>query len=49
MTALEAPAWKTRLLDSLGFFLVIWSIPVAILLVGAPIAIVFAIARWILQ
>jgi len=41
--------WKTRLLDSLGFALVIWSIPLAILLVGAPIAFVFALARWILQ
>jgi len=47
MTATEAPVWKTRLLDSLGFVLVIWSIPAAILVVGAPFALVFALARWI--
>jgi hypothetical protein len=47
--ATAAPVWKTFLLDSLGFVLVVWSIPVAILLVGAPIALVIALIRWILQ
>ena len=45
--------WKTRLIDSLGFVLVVWSIPVAILLIGMPIALVAALVtatmRWILQ
>ena len=44
-----APAWKTVLTDSLGFVLVVWSIPVAILLVGTPIVLVIALVRWILQ
>ena len=48
-TAMAGPVWKTLLLDSLGFVLVVWSIPAAILLVGAPIALVIAFMRWILQ
>ena len=45
--ATDAPRWKTILVDSLGFVLVIWSIPVAILLVGAPFMLVAAFMRWI--
>jgi hypothetical protein len=48
-----APVWRTVLTDSLGFVLVIWSIPVAILLVGTPIVmavgLVIGLMRWILQ
>lgn len=44
----EAPLWKTILVDSLGLVVVVWSIPVAILVIGAPIALVVALARWIL-
>ena len=48
-----APAWKSVLNDSLAFVLVIWSIPVAILLVGTPIVmaagLVIGLMRWILQ
>jgi hypothetical protein len=48
-----APVWKTVLIDSLGFVLVIWSIPVAILLLGTPIVmaagLVIGLMRWILQ
>jgi hypothetical protein len=48
-----APVWKTGLTDLLGFILVIWSIPVAILLVGTPIVMtvgfVIGLMRWILQ
>ena len=40
--------WKTILIDSLGLVLVVWSIPVAILVIGAPIALVAALVRWIL-
>ena len=42
-----------RLVDSFGFLLVVWSIPVAILVVGAPIvmavALVMSLARWMAQ
>ena len=45
--------WKTVLTDSLGFVLVVWSIPAAILLVGTPIVLVVALLislmRWIVQ
>jgi hypothetical protein len=41
--------WKTRLIDSLGFVLVVWSIPAAILLLGMPIVLVVTLVRWILQ
>ena len=34
---MSALVWKTILLDSLGMVLVVWSIPVAILIVGAPV------------
>ena len=51
--AMAVPAWKTILIDSLGLVLVVWSIPVAIILVGTPIvlvvALVIALMRWILQ
>jgi len=52
MTARVTPAWKTLLLDSLGAVAMIWTIPVAILVVGAPIVLlasmVIALARWVL-
>jgi uncharacterized membrane protein YvlD (DUF360 family) len=51
--ATEAPVWKTILIDSLGLVLVVWSIPVAILLVGTPIvlvaALVISLTRWMLN
>ena len=50
--ATASPVWKTVLVDSLGFVLVMWSIPAAILVVGTPIvmavALVIAFMRWIL-
>ena len=46
---MSAPAWKTILLDSLGFVLVVWSVPVAILLIGTPIVLVVTFVRWIVQ
>jgi hypothetical protein len=54
MTYQTAPsAWKTVLTDSVGLVLVVWSIPVAILVVGTPIvlavALVIAGMRWILS
>jgi len=51
--ATAVPVWKTALIDSLGFVLVVWSIPAAILLIGTPIVLVVALVaslmRWILQ
>ncbi len=48
-----APVWKTVLIESLGFVLVIWSIPVAILLVGTPIVmaagLVIGLMYWMVQ
>ena len=48
-----APAWQTVVTDSLGFVLLVWSIPVAILLVGAPIAlgvgVVDGFIRWMME
>ena len=41
--ATAVPVWKTILIDSLGLVLVVWSVPAAILLVGAPIALVVAL------
>jgi hypothetical protein len=37
--------WKTILGDSFGLIVVIWSIPLAILLVGLPVALLFMGAR----
>ena len=49
MAATTAPArWKTVIIDSLGLVLVVWSIPIAILIVGAPIVLVVALLRWLL-
>lgn len=48
----SAPTWLTVLGDSLGLVLVVWSIPVALILIGAPIALAAAalgaVIRWIL-
>lgn len=44
---------KTIVLDLLGSVVVLWSIPLAILLVGTPIvmlvALVVSFARWVAQ
>ena len=54
MAAPEAvvPAWRTMLVDAIGAVAVIWTIPVAILVVGAPIVLlasmILALARWML-
>lgn len=49
----DAPVWKTVLIDSAGLILVVWSIPVAIILIGAPIVLlagaVIASVRWLVQ
>lgn len=41
-----AGRWRTAALDTMGFFAIIWSIPLVIIVVGAPIALaVFAIRQ----
>jgi hypothetical protein len=44
---------RTAVMDSLGFAVLIWMIPAAILLVGSPIvmavALVIGLMRWMLQ
>ncbi len=45
--ATEPSRAKTLLLDSLGGIAVIWSIPLVIVLVGAPIALGLAALRWL--
>jgi hypothetical protein len=37
--------FKTAALDSAGLFAVIWSIPLAIIILGAPVALAFLAAR----
>lgn len=38
--ATEAPVWKTILIDSFGLVAVVWAIPLAILVIGAPIVLI---------
>jgi hypothetical protein len=42
-------AWRTILADSIGLVAVIWAIPVAILLVGAPIVLAVALVMAIIR
>ena len=50
--AATAAAWRTVLVDSLGAVAMIWMVPVAILVVGAPIvfvvSMILALGRWML-
>jgi hypothetical protein len=41
---INARSWKTVALDSIGLMLTVWSIPLAILLVGTPIVLLVALA-----
>jgi hypothetical protein len=41
------PRWRTALSDAFRLLGVVWVIPVAILAVGAPIALAGALAVWI--
>lgn len=43
------PLWRTILTDSIGLVAVIWAIPVAILLVGAPIVLAVAVVMAIVR
>jgi hypothetical protein len=41
----EKPRWLVAIGDALGFVAAIWAIPVAIIVVGLPIALLFTLAR----
>jgi len=45
----EPSRTKTWLLDALGGIAVIWAIPLAIVLVGAPIGLAIAALRWLVR
>lgn len=51
-TKRTVPAWATMIGDVAGAVAMVWTIPVAILVVGAPIVLlasmVIALARWLL-
>lgn len=43
-----AHRWRTTALDTMGIFAVIWSIPLVIVIIGAPVALaLFAIRQMI--
>jgi hypothetical protein len=50
---MSAQVWKTIVFDSLGLVLVVWSIPFAILIVGAPVVLLaklgIELTRWLLS
>ena len=39
----EPSRWKTIVVDAFGFAAVIWSIPIAILLIGTPLVLAVAL------
>lgn len=39
--------WRTALADAVALIAVVWSIPLAVLLVGAPIALAITLALWL--
>ena len=39
--------WSTALTDSVALLAVVWSIPLAVLLVGAPIALAITLVLWL--
>ena len=49
-TSAAPPArrWRTAALDTMGFFAIVWSIPLVIVIVGAPIALALFTIRQII-
>ena len=47
MSAAARSRWKTAIEGSLGSVLVVWSIPLAIIAVGLPVALLVWVARMI--
>lgn len=41
------PTWIATIMNSLGLVAIVWSIPVAIVIVALPIALVFALVTWL--
>jgi hypothetical protein len=39
--------WRTVLMDSVQLLALVWSVPLAMLLVGAPIALAIALLVWL--
>ena len=47
--AASAPSrWRTAALDTMGIFAIIWSIPLVIVIVGAPVALALFTIRQII-
>lgn len=44
-----ARRWRTAALDTIGIFAIIWSIPLVIVIVGAPIALALFLIRQIIS
>jgi hypothetical protein len=42
-----APRWRTMLFDGLGLIAIIWSIPIAIVVIGAPIVFLARLIVWV--
>jgi hypothetical protein len=40
--------WRTAVLDTMGLFAIIWSIPLVIIVIGAPIALAVFVIRQII-
>ena len=45
----RAPRWRTMLIDGLGFIALIWSIPIAIVVIGAPIALLVKLVQMLFR
>ena len=43
------PRWKTILFDSFGWVAVIWSIPIAIVVIAAPIALLIKLVQMLVR
>jgi hypothetical protein len=44
-----ARRWRTAALDTMGLFAIIWSIPLVIVIVGAPVALALFTIRQIIS
>ena len=44
-----ARRWRTTALDTMGIFAIIWSIPLVIVIIGAPVALGLFVIRQIID
>ena len=49
MTPATPARWKTVVIDSLGMVAAVWSIPLAIIVIGMPIALLFMGLRLVVR